>query len=227
MSQPHVLVIEDEPAQREVLSYNLNAEGYRVTTAENGEQGLLVVAEDAPDVIVLDWMLPHVSGIEICRPLKTRNDTRTIPIIMLSARSEEVDKVRGLETGADDYVVKPYAVAELMARVRTQLRRVRPSKVGQVLTFGDIELDADTHRVTRSDVELKLGPTEFRLLATFMEKAGRVLSREQLLDRVWGRDIYVDTRTVDVHVGRLRKVLTQNGGDDPLRTVRGAGYALG
>jgi two-component system phosphate regulon response regulator PhoB len=227
MTQPHVLVIEDEPAQREVLSYNLNAEGYRVTTAENGEQGLLVVAEDAPDVIVLDWMLPHVSGIEICRQLKTRNDTRTIPIIMLSARSEEVDKVRGLETGADDYVVKPYAVAELMARVRTQLRRVRPSKVGQVLTFGDIELDADTHRVTRSEVELKLGPTEFRLLATFMEKAGRVLSREQLLDRVWGRDIYVDTRTVDVHVGRLRKVLTQNGGDDPLRTVRGAGYALG
>ena len=227
MTQPHVLVIEDEPAQREVLSYNLNAKGYRVTTAENGEQGLLVVAEDAPDVIVLDWMLPHVSGIEICRQLKTRNDTRTIPIIMLSARSEEVDKVRGLETGADDYVVKPYAVAELMARVRTQLRRVRPSKVGQVLTFGDIELDADTHRVTRSDVELKLGPTEFRLLATFMEKAGRVLSREQLLDRVWGRDIYVDTRTVDVHVGRLRKVLTQNGGDDPLRTVRGAGYALG
>ena len=227
MTQPHVLVIEDEPAQREVLSYNLNAEGYRVTTAENGEQGLLVVAEHAPDVIVLDWMLPHVSGIEICRQLKTRNDTRTIPIIMLSARSEEVDKVRGLETGADDYVVKPYAVAELMARVRTQLRRVRPSKVGQVLTFGDIELDADTHRVTRSEVELKLGPTEFRLLATFMEKAGRVLSREQLLDRVWGRDIYVDTRTVDVHVGRLRKVLTQNGGDDPLRTVRGAGYALG
>jgi two-component system phosphate regulon response regulator PhoB len=227
MTQPHVLVIEDEPAQREVLSYNLNAEGYRVTTAENGEQGLLVIAEDAPDVIVLDWMLPHVSGIEICRQLKTRNDTRTIPIIMLSARSEEVDKVRGLETGADDYVVKPYAVAELMARVRTQLRRVRPSKVGQVLTFGDIELDADTHRVTRSEVELKLGPTEFRLLATFMEKAGRVLSREQLLDRVWGRDIYVDTRTVDVHVGRLRKVLTQNGGDDPLRTVRGAGYALG
>jgi two-component system phosphate regulon response regulator PhoB len=227
MTQPHVLVIEDEPAQREVLSYNLNAEGYRVTTAENGEQGLLVVAEDAPDIIVLDWMLPHVSGIEICRQLKTRNDTRTIPIIMLSARSEEVDKVRGLEIGADDYVVKPYAVAELIARVRTQLRRVRPSKVGQVLTFGDIELDADTHRVTRSEVELKLGPTEFRLLATFMEKAGRVLSREQLLDRVWGRDIYVNTRTVDVHVGRLRKVLTQNGGDDPLRTIRGAGYALG
>ncbi|MDE0968945.1 MAG: phosphate regulon transcriptional regulator PhoB [Octadecabacter sp.] len=227
MIQLHVLIIEDEPAQREVLSYNLNAEGYRVTSAENGEQGLLMVEEDTPDVIILDWMLPHVSGIEICRQLKTRGDTRSIPIIMLSARSEEVDKVRGLETGADDYVVKPYAVAELMARVRTQLRRVRPSKVGQILTFGDIALNSETHRVTRDDIELKLGPTEFRLLATFMEKSGRVLSREQLLDRVWGRDVYVDTRTVDVHVGRLRKVLKQYGGDDPLRTVRGAGYALG
>lgn len=227
MIQLHVLIIEDEPAQREVLSYNLNAEGYRVTSAENGEQGLLMVEEDMPDVIILDWMLPHVSGIEICRQLKTRGDTRSIPIIMLSARSEEVDKVRGLETGADDYVVKPYAVAELMARVRTQLRRVRPSKVGQILTFGDIALNSETHRVTRDDIELKLGPTEFRLLATFMEKSGRVLSREQLLDRVWGRDVYVDTRTVDVHVGRLRKVLKQYGGDDPLRTVRGAGYALG
>lgn len=227
MTQPHVLVIEDEPAQREVLSYNLKAEGYRVTVAQDGEQGLIMVEEDAPDVIVLDWMLPHVSGIEVCRQLKSRSNTRAIPIIMLSARSEELDKVRGLETGADDYVVKPYAVAELMARVRTQLRRVRPSKVGQILTFDDIALDADTHRVTRGDVELKLGPTEFRLLATFMEKAGRVLSREQLLDQVWGRDVYVDTRTVDVHVGRLRKVLTQHGGDDPVRTVRGAGYALG
>ncbi|MFQ3183598.1 MAG: two-component system phosphate regulon response regulator PhoB [Alteromonas macleodii] len=227
MTQPHILIIEDEPAQREVLSYNLNAEGYRVTLAENGEQGLLMVEEDTPDVIVLDWMLPHVSGIEICRQLKTRGDTRLIPIIMLSARSEEVDKVRGLETGADDYVVKPYAVVELMARVRTQLRRVRPSKVGQVLKFDDITLNSETHRVTRDDILLKLGPTEFRLLATFMEKPGRVLSRDQLLDQVWGRDVYVDTRTVDVHVGRLRKVLTQHGGDDPLRTVRGAGYALG
>lgn len=227
MTQPHVLIIEDEPAQREVLSYNLNAEGYRVTLAENGEQGLLMVEEDTPDVIVLDWMLPHVSGIEVCRQLKAREDTRSIPIIMLSARSEEVDKIRGLETGADDYMVKPYAVAELVARVRTQLRRVRPSKVGQVLTFGDIALNSETHRVTRDNIELKLGPTEFRLLATFMEKSGRVLSREQLLDQVWGRDVYVDTRTVDVHVGRLRKVLTQHGGDDPLRTVRGAGYALG
>ncbi|WP_296419162.1 phosphate regulon transcriptional regulator PhoB [Pseudooctadecabacter sp.] len=227
MSQPHVLIVEDEPAQREVLSYNLEAEGFRTTKAEDGEQGLMLVEEDTPDVIVLDWMLPNVSGIEVCRQLKTRSDTRSIPIIMLSARSEEVDKVRGLETGADDYVVKPYAVAELMARVRTQLRRVRPSTVGQILTFEDIQLDSETHRVTRKSFEIKLGPTEFRLLTTFMEKPGRVWSREHLLDRVWGRDIYVDTRTVDVHIGRLRKALTQHGGTDPVRTVRGAGYALG
>ena len=226
-NQPHVLVVEDEPAQREVLFYNLEAEGFRVTTAGNGEDGLMMVQEDPPDVMVLDWMLPSVSGIEVCRQLKARAETRDIPIIMLSARSEEVDKVRGLETGADDYVVKPYSVSELLARVRTQLRRVRPSTVGQVLEFEDIALDAETHRVTRAGLTLKLGPTEFRLLATLMEKPGRVWSREQLLDRVWGRDIYVDTRTVDVHVGRLRKALMHHGGSDPLRTVRGAGYALG
>ena len=225
--QPHVLVVEDEPAQREVLAYNLEAEGFRVTRAENGEEGLLCVDEDTPDVIVLDWMMPNLSGIEVCRRLKIKPDTRAIPIIMLSARSEEVDKVRGLETGADDYVVKPYSVSELMARVRTQLRRVRPATVGQVLTYDDIVLDAETHRVTRAENPLKLGPTEFRLLTTFMEKPGRVWSRDMLLDRVWGRDIYDDTRTVDVHVGRLRKVLTHLGGSDPLRTVRGAGYALG
>lgn len=225
--QPHVLIVEDEAAQREVLAYNLEAEGFRVTRAENGDEGLLCVDEDAPDVIVLDWMMPNLSGIEVCRRLKIKPGTRAIPIIMLSARSEEVDKVRGLETGADDYVVKPYSVSELMARVRTQLRRVRPATVGQVLTYDDIVLDAETHRVTRDDNPLKLGPTEFRLLTTFMEKPGRVWSRDMLLDRVWGRDIYVDTRTVDVHVGRLRKVLTQHGGSDPVRTVRGAGYALG
>jgi two-component system phosphate regulon response regulator PhoB len=225
--QPHVLIVEDEAAQREVLAYNLEAEGFRVTRAENGEEGLLCVAEDAPDVIVLDWMMPHLSGIEVCRRLKVKPDTRAIPVIMLSARAEEVDKVRGLETGADDYVVKPYSVSELMARVRAQLRRVRPAAVGQVLCYDDIMLDSETYRVTRNDVPLKLGPTEFRLLSTLMEKPGRVWSRDMLLDRVWGRDIYVDTRTVDVHVGRLRKVLTQNGGDDPVRTVRGAGYALG
>jgi two-component system phosphate regulon response regulator PhoB len=225
--QPTVLIVEDEPAQREVLAYNLEAEGFRVSRAENGEEALLLIAEEAPDLIVLDWMLPNVSGIEVCRQLKMRADTRGVPVIMLSARSEEVDKVRGLETGADDYVIKPYSVVELMARVRAQLRRTRPSTVGGRLEYEDIVLDSETHRVTRSDKPLKLGPTEFRLLSTFMEKPGRVWSREQLLDRVWGRDIYVDTRTVDVHIGRLRKALTLHGGTDPLRTVRGAGYALG
>jgi two-component system, OmpR family, phosphate regulon response regulator PhoB len=225
--QPTVLIVEDEPAQREVLAYNLEAEGFRVSTAGNGEDALMLVDEAAPDIIVLDWMMPNVSGIEVCRRLKMRPETRGIPIIMLSARSEEVDRVRGLETGADDYVIKPYSVAELMARVRTQLRRVRPSTVGVVLEHDDIRLDSETHRVFRGDQVVKLGPTEFRLLSAFMEKPGRVWSREQLLDRVWGRDIYVDTRTVDVHVGRLRKSLTQHGGTDPVRTVRGAGYALG
>lgn len=224
---PIVLIVEDEPAQREVLSYNLEAEGFDVEIASDGDEALLMVDEIMPDVIVLDWMLPGTSGIEICRRLKTRNATRGIPIIMLSARSEEVDRVRGLETGADDYVVKPYSVAELMARVRNQLRRVRPAAAGQRLEYNDIILDAETHRVTRQDKLLKLGPTEFRLLTTFMEKPGRVWSREQLLDRVWGRDIYVDSRTVDVHIGRLRKSLCAHGGSDPLRTVRGAGYALG
>jgi len=225
--QPTVLVVEDELAQREVLAYNLEAEGFRVSKAASGDEAMLLVDEDNPDIIVLDWMMPNLSGIEVCRRLKTRPDTRAIPIIMLSARSEEVDKVRGLETGADDYVVKPYSVVELMARVRTQLRRVRPATVGIRLEFDDIILDSDTHKVSRGSKPLKLGPTEFRLLSTFMEKPGRVWSREQLLDRVWGRDIYVDTRTVDVHIGRLRKALTQHGGEDPVRTVRGAGYALG
>ena len=225
--QPTVLVVEDEPAQREVLGYNLEAEGFRVARAENGEEALILVDEEQPDIIVLDWMLPNVSGIEVCRQLKTRSDTRNVPIIMLSARSEEVDRVRGLETGADDYVIKPYSVIELMARVRAQLRRARPAAAGLRLEYDDIILDSETHRVTRDGSEVKLGPTEFRLLSTLMEKPGRVWSREQLLDRVWGRDIYVDTRTVDVHIGRLRKSLTTSGGDDPLRTVRGAGYALG
>lgn len=225
--QPRVLVVEDEPAQREVLAYNLEAEGFAVSRAENGEEALMLVDEMSPDVIVLDWMMPNLSGIEVCRRLKIKTETRTIPIIMLSARSEEVDRVRGLETGADDYVIKPYSVIELMARVRSQLRRVRPAASGERLEYEDIILDATTHRVKRGQKELRLGPTEFRLLSTFMEKPGRVFSREQLLDRVWGRDIYVDTRTVDVHIGRLRKALTQHGGEDPLRTVRGAGYALG
>lgn len=227
MAQPTVLLVEDEPAQREVLAYNLEAEGFDVQRATNGEEALMLVSESPPDLILLDWMMPHVSGLEVCRRLKMRPETRSIPIIMLSARSEEVDKVRGLETGADDYVIKPYSVVELMARLRAQLRRVRPSTLGIVLEWEDISLDAETHRVLRGGQTLKLGPTEFRLLATFLEKPGRVFSREQLLDRVWGRDIYVDSRTVDVHVGRLRKALCAYGGEDPLRTVRGAGYALG
>lgn len=225
--QPQVLLVEDEPAQQEVLAYNLQAEGFHVARAENGDDALLLVNEAPPDVIILDWMLPGVSGIEVCRRLKSNEHSKKIPIIMLTARSEEGDRVRGLETGADDYVVKPYSIVELMARVRTQLRRVRPATVGERLKFDDILLDSETHRVTRNGEAIKLGPTEFRLLSTFMEKPGRVWSREQLLDRVWGRDIYVDTRTVDVHIGRLRKALCRNGGDDPVRTVRGAGYALG
>ena len=225
--QPTVLLVEDEPAQRTVLAYNLEAEGFDVTQADNGEDAMMLVDEEAPDIIILDWMMPKVSGIEVCRRLKMRADTRGIPIIMLSARAEEVDRIRGLETGADDYVIKPYSVLELMARARAQLRRVRPSTAGVVLEHEDIRLDPETHRVYRAEKVLKLGPTEFKLLVTLMERPGRVFSREQLLDLVWGRDIYVDTRTVDVHVGRLRKSLMQFGGEDPVRTVRGAGYALG
>lgn len=225
--KPCVLLVEDEPAQREILRYNLASEGYEVTMAENGDDALLLADEVKPDLVLLDWMLPGVSGIEVLRRMKASRQTAEIPVIMLSARSEEMDRVRGLETGADDYMIKPYSVSELMARIRTQLRRTRPVSVGERLEFDDIVLDGETHRVTRGGVELKLGPTEFRLLATLMEKPGRVWSREQLLDRVWGRDVYVDTRTVDVHVGRLRKSLSRSGGSDPLRTVRGTGYALG
>ena len=227
MIRPTVLLVEDEPAQRELLAYNIEAEGFDVITADNGEDGFILVDENDPDLIVLDWMMPQLSGIEVCRRLKSNAKTRQIPVIMLSARAEEVDRVRGLETGADDYVVKPYSVIELMARVKAHLRRIRAAAIGDRLEYADIMLDPETHKVFRSQLELKLGPTEFRLLSTFMEKPGRVWSRDQLLDRVWGRDIYVDTRTVDVHVGRLRKALCQNGGEDPLRTVRGAGYALG
>ena len=224
---PKVLLVEDEPAQRAVLAYNLEAEGFDVIQADNGEDAMMLVEEEAPDIMILDWMMPKLSGIEVCRRLKMRPETRGIPIIMLSARAEEVDRIRGLETGADDYVIKPYSVLELMARARSQLRRVRPSTAGMVLEHEDIRLDTESHRVYRAEKALKLGPTEFKLLVTLMERPGRVFSREQLLDLVWGRDIYVDTRTVDVHVGRLRKSLMLHGGADPVRTVRGAGYALG
>lgn len=225
--EPTIMVVEDEPAQREVLAYNIRAEGYDVMTAEAGDEALVMVRETPPDVIILDWMLPNVSGIEVCRQLKMGADTAGIPIIMLSARSEETDRVRGLEIGADDYVTKPYSVAELLARLRTQLRRIRPAAVGERLEYDDIVLDMTEHRVYRGGEPLSLGPTEFRLLTAFMERPGRVWSREQLLDRVWGRDIYVDSRTVDVHVGRLRKALRVDAAGDPIRTVRGAGYALG
>lgn len=216
-----VLLVEDEPAQREVLAYNLEAEGYAVRLAENGEEAMLLIDEAAPDLIILDWMMPLLSGIEVCRRVKTRSETRSIPVIMLSARSEEVDAVRGLDTGADDYVIKPYNLRELMARVRNQLRRVRPAASGDMLSYDDIFLNSETHCVTRGEDEIKLGPTEYRLLVTLMEKQGRVFSRDQLLDMVWGRDIYVDTRTVDVHIARLRKALKGNDHDDPIRTVRG------
>jgi len=225
--QPRVLVVEDESAQLEILTYNLEAEGFSVIKATTGDEALLLADEESPDLILLDWMLPGVSGIEVCRRLKLHPDHAKIPILMLSARSEELDKVRGLETGADDYMVKPYSVVELMARLRNQLRRVRPATMGMRLVYNDIVMDAETHRVTRGDKPVKLGPTEYRLLATFLERPGRVWTREQLLDRVWGREIYVDTRTVDVHIGRLRRALNVAGGDDPVRTVRGTGYALG
>lgn len=227
VQQPCVLLVEDEGVQREVLTYNLEAEGFRVVSAESGDEAMLLVAEEAPDLLLLDWMLPNVSGIEICRRVKADPESRHIPVIMLSARSDEDDRVRGLETGADDYVVKPYSVIELMARVRTQLRRSRPTTMGERLSFQDIILDSGEHRVFRGGQSLHLGPTEFRLLSTLMERPGRVWTREQLLDRVWGRDIYVDSRTIDVHVGRLRKALMTNGGVNPIRTVRGTGYALG
>lgn len=223
----HILVVEDEPAQREILRYNLESEGYKVTMAERGDEAMLLLDEDRPDLVLLDWMLPGLSGIEICRQIKTAKNTRAIPVIMLSARSEEVDLVRGLETGADDYMIKPYALSELLARLRTQLRRTRPAASGQQLEFEDIILNGESHKVKRAGQVIKLGPTEYRLLACLMEKPGRVYSREQLLDKVWGRDIYLDSRTVDVHVGRLRKALCKHGGENPLRTIRGEGYALG
>ncbi len=225
-SNPIILIVEDEPAQVELLTYNLGTEGFQLVQAADGEEGLLMADETQPDLILLDWMLPKISGIEVCRRLKTRAQTKHIPIIMLTARGEETDKVRGLETGCDDYIVKPYSVVELVARVRAMLRRIRPSGVGEVLEFEDIRLDPEQYKVTRDGKAIKIGPIEYRLLLTFMEKPGRVWSREQLLDRVWGRDAYVDLRTVDVHVGRLRKSLNCNDSLDLIRTVRGAGYSL-
>jgi len=222
-----ILIVEDEPAQRTILSYNLSREGYQIVEAADGDEAILLVQENEFDLILLDWMLPEVSGIEICRRLKRGQKTKDIPIIMLSARGEDADKVRGLDTGADDYLSKPYSLPELLARVRSQLRRVGSASANESLSFEGITLNPLTHKVTRDDHEVHLGPTEFRLLTTFLERPGRVWSREQLLSRVWQQDTDVETRTVDVHVGRLRKALELDGMPNPIRTVRGAGYALG
>ncbi|MEZ5926306.1 MAG: phosphate regulon transcriptional regulator PhoB [Hyphomicrobiaceae bacterium] len=219
-----VMVIEDEEALVELLSYNLTAEGYAVAVTTHGDDAELVVAEEQPDIILLDWMLPGVSGIEICRRLRARADTRAIPILMLTARADESDRIRGLTTGADDYVVKPFSVPELMARVKALIRRSHPERIADILEVGEIKLDRSAHRVTRSGREVRLGPTEYRLLEFFMERAGRVLSREQLLDGVWGQHAEIDERTVDVHIGRLRKALIRGRETDPVRTVRSAGY---
>lgn len=224
--KPVVLIVEDEVAQLELLAYNLDVENFRVLTATDGEEALLLVEEELPDLIILDWMLPKVSGIEVCRQLKQKANTKNIPIFMLTARSDESDLVRGLETGADDYLPKPYSLAELIARARALLRRTRPASVGETLQFADVTVNMQQHRVERDGVLVPLGPTEFRLLSTMMERPKRVWSRDLLLDRVWGRDKDVDLRTVDVHVGRLRKALSLEGKDDLIRTVRGAGYAL-
>jgi two-component system phosphate regulon response regulator PhoB len=222
-----VLIVEDEAPLAEMLRYNFESEGFRVAHADNGEEAEILVSEERPDLVILDWMLPGVSGIEICRRLRARMDTRSVPILMLTARGEEGDRIRGLATGADDYVVKPFSLPELMARVKAILRRAAPDRLADVLRVSDIELDRAAHKVVRGLREVRLGPTEFRLLEFLMESPGRVLSRSQLLDGVWGRDAYVDERTVDVHVGRLRKALIRGKERDPIRTVRGSGYVFG
>lgn len=223
---PKVLIVEDELAQMELLRYNLEKEGFNIVSAMEGEEALLLADEEKPDLIVLDWMLPNISGIEICRQLKSRNGMQSVPILMLTARGEESDLVRGLEIGADDYMTKPYSVVELIARLRALLRRSKPATMGDILQFGGVTVNLEEHRVERDGAIIKLGPTEFRLLVTMMARPKRVWSRDLLLDRVWGMDKDVDTRTVDVHVGRLRKSLCPKGEADIIRTVRGAGYAL-
>lgn len=221
-----VLIVEDEEALSLLLRYNLESEGYEVDVCARGDEADTRLKEAAPDLLILDWMLPGLSGIELCRRLRARPETERLPIIMLTARGEESERIRGLSTGADDYVVKPFSTPELMARVRAMLRRARPELVSTILKAGDLELDRETHRVRRSGGEIHLGPTEFRLLEFLMQSPGRVYSREQLLDGVWGMDVYVDERTVDVHVGRLRKAINRDGDRDPIRTVRGSGYAF-
>lgn len=224
--QPYILVMEDEDALATLLQYNLEKEGYDVVVAADGEEGLVQIEERQPDLVLLDWMLPKVSGIEVCRRLRGRPETRNLPVIMLTARGEESDRVRGLDTGADDYLTKPFSMTELIARIRAVLRRIRPGLADDRVGHGDIVIDRVAHRVKRSGKEVHLGPTEFRLLDHFMRHPGRVFSREQLLDAVWGSDVYVEARTVDVHVGRLRKALNVDDSANPIRTVRSAGYSL-
>ena len=221
-----MLVVEDEDALATLLDYNLMKEGFRVERAADGEEALLRVAEEPPDLVILDWMLPKVSGVEVCRQLRAGIETRRTPVLMLTARGEEADKVRGLDTGADDYVVKPFAMSELVARIRALLRRTRPELVDERLEYADLVLDRARHRVTRGETDIHLGPTEYRLLDFLMQRPGRVFSRERLLDAVWGANTYVEVRTVDVHVGRLRKALRLPNAPDLIRTVRSAGYAL-
>jgi two-component system phosphate regulon response regulator PhoB len=224
--KPTVMIVEDEEALLTLLQYNLDKEGYRVHAAADGEEADLMIRETTPDLILLDWMLPGLSGIELCRRLRGRAETRNVPIIMITARGEETDRIRGLDIGADDYVTKPFSMTELLARIRAVMRRIRPALTEDLVTFGDIVLDRAAHRVRRGDREVRLGPTEYRLLDHLIQYPGRVFSREQLLDAVWGSDVYVEARTVDVHVGRLRKALSIKGEKDPIRTVRSAGYSL-
>ena len=224
--QPYILVMEDEDALATLLQYNLEKEGYDVAVAADGEEGMLQIDERTPDLILLDWMLPKLSGIEVCRRVRGRAETRNLPIIMLTARGEETDRVRGLDTGADDYMTKPFSMTELTARIRAVLRRIRPGLADDRVNHADIIMDRVAHRVSRAGKEVHLGPTEFRLLDHFLKHPGRVFSREQLLDAVWGSDVYVEARTVDVHVGRLRKALNVEGTVNPIRTVRSAGYSL-
>jgi two-component system phosphate regulon response regulator PhoB len=221
-----ILIVEDEEPLSLLLRYNLEAENYLVETVARGDDADTWLQEQVPDLVVLDWMLPGLPGIELCRRLRARPLTRDLPIIMLTARGEESERVRGLATGADDYVVKPFSLPELIARVRALLRRAKPERVSGLLNFGEIALDRERKRVERAGRAVELGPTEFRLLEFLMERPGRVFSREQLLDGVWGSEVYIDERTVDVHVGRLRKALNRGHSDDPIRTVRGSGYAL-
>ncbi len=226
MARTKVLIVEDEESISTLLDYNLSREDFETRLAVDGEDALLKTQEFQPDIVILDWMLPKVSGIEVCRRLRQNPDTRNLPIIMLTARSEETDRIRGLETGADDYLTKPFSTAELIARVKAVLRRIRPALVEDVVEHGDLRVDRTAHRVWRGDQEIHLGPTEFRLLDHLIQHPGRVFSREQLLNAVWGSDVFVEVRTVDVHVGRLRKALTKFNHEDPIRTVRAAGYSL-